>query len=49
MLSHLFLKISLFFFVWNVVIAEQLDKSILQKSTDLQKPNRKESNAIQEF
>jgi len=40
MLSHLFLKISLFFYIWNVVVAEELNESILQKSTDLQKSNR---------
>ena len=49
MLSHLFLKISLFFYIWNVVVAEELNESILQKSTGLQNNNRQKSNTIHGF
>ena len=48
-MSHLFLKISLFFYIWNVVVAEELNESILQKSTDLQNNNRQKSNTIHGF
>ena len=49
MLSNIFLKISLFFFIWNIVVAEQLKDSISQESTDLEKSNRQKSNIINDF
>ena len=49
MLSNIFFKISLFFYIWSIVVAEQLNDSISQESTDLEKSNRQKSNIINDF
>ena len=49
MMSNLLLKISLLFYIWNVVIAEQLNEMMQQKSTDLSENNRQKSKIIQFF